>query len=63
MEKYIRLIMEVPMSTPKVALRAETGLRSMKQRIWFQKVSLIMAIRKMQDGLAKEVYEEQVAQG
>ena len=60
-EKYIRLMMEVPMSTPKVALRAETGLRSMKHRIWFEKVNLVLAIRKMQGGLAKEVYEEQVA--
>ena len=55
--------MEVPMSTPKVALRAETGLRSMKHRIWFEKVSLVLAIRRMQGGLAKEVYEEQVAHG
>ena len=62
-EKYIRLMMEVPMSTPKVALRAETGLRSLKHRIWFEKVSLILAIRRMKGGLAKEVNEEQVAQG
>ena len=51
------------MSTPKVALRAETGLRSMKHRIWSEKINLVLAIRKMQAGLAKEVYEEQVAQG
>ena len=60
-EKYIRLMMEVPVSTPKVALRAETGLRSMKHRIWFEKINLVLAIRKMQCGLAKEVYEEQLA--
>ena len=59
-EKYIRLMMEVPVSTPKVALRAETGLRSMKHRIWFEKINLVLAIRKMQCGLAKEVHEEQL---
>ena len=59
-EKFIRLMLEVPMSTPKVALRAETGLRSMKHRIWAEKINLIQAIRKMEGGLAKEIYEEQV---
>ena len=54
-EKYIRLMMEVPVSTPKVALRAETGLLSMKHRIWYEKVNLIQAIRRMKGGLAKEV--------
>jgi hypothetical protein len=32
-EKYIRLMLEVPVSTPKVSLRAETGILSMKHRI------------------------------
>ena len=30
---YIRLILQVPVSTPKTALRSETGLMSMKHRI------------------------------
>ena len=30
---YIRLILQVPVSTPKVALRSETGLMSMEHRI------------------------------
>ena len=61
-EKYIRLMLEVPVSTPKVALRAETGLLSMKHRIWYEKVNLITAIQKMKGGLAKQVYDEQVLQ-
>ena len=62
-EKYIRMMLEVPVSTPKVALRAETGLLSMKHRIWYEKVNLVTAIAKMKEGLAKEVYEEQVLNG
>ena len=33
-ERYVRLMLEVPVCTPKIALRAETGLLSMKHRIW-----------------------------
>jgi hypothetical protein len=62
-EKYIRMMLEVPVSTPKMALRAETGLLSMKHRIWNEKVNLISAIRRMKEGLAKQVYEEQVLNG
>ena len=54
-ERYIRLLLEVP-----VSLRAETGLLSIKHRIWFEKVNFILAIRKMKQGLAKEIYEEQL---
>ena len=37
-EQLIRLMMEVPVSTPKVALRAETGLLSMKHGVWLDKL-------------------------
>ena len=62
-ENYIRMMLEVPVSTPKMALRAETGLLSMKHRIWYEKVNLVTAIKGMKEGLAKEVYEEQVLHG
>ena len=62
-EKYIRLMLEVPVSTPKVALRAETGLLSMKHRIWNEKVNLYFALKKMKDGLARQVLEEQIENG
>ena len=57
------MMLEVLVSTPKAALRAETGILSMKHRIWYEKVNLISAIRKMKEGLAKEVYDEQVTYG
>ena len=62
-EKYIRLMLEVPVSTPKVALRAETGLLSMKHRIWNEKVNLYLPLKKMKDGLARQVLEEQIDHG
>ena len=60
-EQFIRLMMEVPVSTPKVALRAETGLLSMKHRVWGEKLNLIMAIQRTK-GLANLLYQEQVYQ-
>ena len=62
-EKYIRLMLEIPVSTPKISLRAETGILSMKHRIWYEKVNLILAIRRMEGGLAKQIYEEQLLYG
>ena len=62
-EGYLRLMLEVPISTPKVALRAETGMLSMKHRVWEQKINLFIALRRMKDGLAKETLEEQIVQG
>jgi hypothetical protein len=61
-EQFIRLMMEVPVSTPKVAFRAETGLLSMKHRVWVDKLSLLMAIQRS-TGLANQLYKEQAAQG
>ena len=58
-KKYIRMMLEVLVSTPKIALRAETGLLSMKHKIWYEKVNLVTAITTMKEGLAKKVYEEQ----
>jgi hypothetical protein len=43
----------------KVILRAETAMTGMKQRLWLEKVMFVQRLRKMEDCLAKEVYEEQ----
>ena len=60
-EAFIRRIMQVPISTPKVSLRSETGLLSMKLRIWGEKIKMVLAIRKMDKTfLARQIYEEQV---
>ena len=62
-ESFVRLMMEVPTSTPKVALRAETGLLSMKHRIWYEKINFVQVLRNLKEGLAKEIYEQQLVQG
>ena len=59
----MRLMLGVPASTPKIAQRAETGLLSMKHWIVSEKVSLVMALKRSKDGLAKQVYQEQLQYG
>ena len=61
---FIRRVLQVPVSTPKVSLRSETGMLSMKLRIWASKVKMVMALRMMDKKfLARQVYDEQVRQG
>ena len=61
---YVRRVLHVPLSTPKVSLRSETGLLSIKHRIWEEKIRMIMAIKEMGPNfLARQVYEEQLRQG
>ena len=57
---YVRLVLRVPQGTPKIALRSETGLLSMRLRIWKKKCMLVHHIRGLgNETLAKKVYEEQ----
>ena len=57
---YVRLILQVPVSTPKTALRSETGLMSMKHRVEKEKVMLIHFIKSLGKGtLARQVYDQQ----
>ena len=61
---FMRMILRVPQGTPKVALQSETGLLSMKMRIWKRKCMLIHHIKNMDNGtLAKQVYSEQREKG
>ena len=54
----------VPASTPKVALRSETGLLSMDHTVMIEKVMLAYHIRRLEDrALAKQVYVEQLSRG
>ena len=57
---YIRLILRVPVSTPKPLLRSETGLISMKHRVEKEKLMLVHHIKRLDDKtLAKKIYDEQ----
>ena len=61
---YWRIILRVPESCPKVALRCETQMLGMKWRVWQEKVMIFIAIQEQEeDGLAKEMMDQQLKMG
>ena len=58
---FLRLILGSGPGAPKHALRADFGTRSMKLRVWREKIMLIHHIRSLEEeALAKTMYDEQV---
>ena len=58
---FWRVILCVPESCPKIALRCKTGMLGMKWRIWEAKMLLLKRITMQNTGcLARQVYEESV---
>ena len=57
---FWRTAFQVPKSTPKVMLRAQTKSTMMKQRIWRMKLMLAKKILNQEKSLAKEIYAEQL---
>ena len=56
---FWRLILEVPESCPKVALRSETKSTGMKWKVWEAKCLLLRQIQQLEDtALAKRVCQE-----
>ena len=56
---FWRVMLKVPESCPKVALRSETGMIGMKWRIWQEKILLLLRIRNHDKStLCRQVYEE-----
>ena len=56
---FWRVVLKVPESCPKVALKSETGMVGMKWRLWEQKILLLMRIRNHnEDTLCKQIYLE-----
>ena len=56
---FWRVILTVPESCPKVALRCETKMMGMKWRIWQEKILLLLRIKGHdKNTLCREVYEE-----
>ena len=56
---FWRVILKVPESCPKVALRSETGMLGMKWRIWQEKIFVLLRIRNhSEDTLCRQIYEE-----
>ena len=61
---YWRVMLRVPESCPKIALRCETRMTGMKWRIWQEKILLLMRIKNQDEGsLCRQVYEEGRAKG
>ena len=59
---FLRFLRRTGPGAPKVALRADTGTRSMESRIWREKIMLIYHVSHLEDGdLAKDMLEEQVS--
>ena len=62
-ELFWCVMMEMPRSTPKVMLTAETNSMKMKHRIWQQKLLAARSLLMKEGSLAKAVYEEQIEMG
>ena len=61
---FVRRMLHVPVSTPKVSLLSETGLLSMKHRVWSEKLRMTIVLQKLEEKvLAKKIYLEQKRQG
>ena len=61
---FWRVMLSVPESCPKVALRCETGMIGMKWRIWQEKIFLLLRIKNHEEQtLCRQVYEEGKAMG
>ena len=60
---FLRIMLEVPVSMRKVALRVEVGMPGIKERSWMEKINLAQFIRECgTSSLAGSVYREQMDQ-
>ena len=61
---FLRMLFKVPKSSPRPALRAESGVLSIQYQIIIAKISLVFHIRIMNDeALAKKIYIQQLKYG
>ena len=58
---FLRLALKVPQGTPKLALRSETGVLSMKLRVWKRKLMFANHLKSLKEGdLAAKIWKEQL---
>ena len=58
---FLRVILDTPFSTPKPALKWETGMAPMENRIMVKKLKFINSIKHQDDSvLSKEILQEQI---
>ena len=61
---FLRIILRVPMRTPKMAMRWDFGMLSMRFRIMIRKLTFVNSLHHQDDkSLAKQILQEQVRQG
>ena len=61
-DMFWRVMLEVPESCPKIALRAETRMIGMKHRVWQQKLLLLRRIQKQSmETLSRKILDVQQA--
>ena len=61
-DMFWRIMLEVPESCPRIALRAETRMIDMKHRIWQLKLLLIMRLKRQETStLSRQVLEQQMS--
>ena len=61
---FWRIMLKVPESCPKIALRCETAMMGMKWRIWLEKLMLLSRIKSQSTtSLSRQVYEESKVKG
>ena len=58
--EYLRMIYSCPPTTPKPALRSQTGIVNSKHHIWVEKVCIV---GEQEENYAREVLKEQIEQG
>ena len=57
---YLSLVLQVGPGTPRVGLLAQTGLMSMKYRIWVEKTMMILHLRGLEESsMASRIWKEQ----
>ena len=62
--QFLRLLLAVPRSCPKVALRQQTGMLSMRYRVWVEEIMFVHHLRRLDSqSLASRVYHEQLSNG
>ena len=63
-EKFWRVMLEVPDSCPKIALRAETRMIGLKHQVWRQKLLLLKRIKGQKTGiLSRQILEQDSCPG
>ena len=63
-DTFGRTLLTLPLSAPRASLQAALGLQGMKWRVWEEKILLMQAIRRQEEGgLAREVLGEQLQMG